>query len=357
MIFNRVALASIGFVLPPEIWSSESVECRLSGLYQRLNLPLGRLELMSGIRERRMWYPGTTITNPSIESCKRALDAASIQPESIGCLIHASVCRDFLEPATACGVHAALGLSRNAWVYDVSNACLGVMNAAVQIALMIEAGVIDAGLAVGTENARGLVESTIEQLNQDTTLTRKSIKPAFASLTIGSGSCAWLLVNREKYSRRGSFHAAVARAHTENHGLCQSNTDQSGSSMQPLMNTDSELLLEQGIATGASAFESLEPLLPWSRESIDATVCHQVGSTHRRMMLERIGLPIEKDFATFESLGNTGSVALPTALGIGLQSGAIAQPSRAVLMGIGSGINSVMIATTLEDVAVAGDFL
>jgi len=357
MIFNRVALASIGFVLPPEIWSSESVEIRLSALYHRLNLPLGRLELMSGIRERRMWAPSTSITNPSIESCKRALAAASIKPESIGCLIHASVCRDFLEPATACGVHAALGLSKDAWVYDVSNACLGVMNAAVQIAMMIEAGVIDAGLAVGTENARGLVESTISQLNQDTSLTRKSIKPAFASLTIGSGSCAWLLVNREKHPNRGSFHAAVARAHTENHNLCQSDTDQSGSSMQPLMNTDSELLLEQGIATGAAAFQSLEPLLPWSRQSMDATVCHQVGSTHRRMMLERIGLPLEKDFATFESLGNTGSVALPTALAIGLQSGAISQPSRAVLMGIGSGINSVMIATTLDEVAVVGDSL
>ncbi len=357
MIFNRVALASIGFVLPPEIWSSKSVELRLSALYQRLNLPLGRLELMSGIRERRMWAPSTNITNPSIESCKRAIAAANIKPKSIGCLIHASVCRDFLEPATACGVHAALGLSKNAWVYDVSNACLGVMNAAVQIAMMIEAGVIDAGLAVGTENARGLVESTIAQLNQDTNLTRKSIKPAFASLTIGSGSCAWLLVNREKYPNRGSFHAAVARAHTENHNLCQSDADQSGSSMQPLMNTDSELLLEQGIATGEAAFQSLEPLLPWSRQSMDATVCHQVGSTHRRMMLERIGLPIEKDFATFESLGNTGSVALPTALAIGLQSGAIAQPSRAVLMGIGSGINSVMIATTLDEVAVIGDSL
>jgi len=231
------------------------------------------------------------------------------------------------------------------------------MNAAVQIAMMIEAGIIDAGLAVGTENARGLLESTIQQLNQDRSLTRQTIKPAFASLTIGSGSCAWLLVNREKYAHNGSFHAAVARAHTENHQLCQSDTDQSGAGMQPLMNTDSELLLEQGIATGAAAFESLEPLLPWNRGLIDATVCHQVGSTHRRMMLERIGLPIERDFATFASLGNTGSVALPTALGIGIQSGEIAQPSKTVLMGIGSGINSVMIATTLNGVAVAGETL
>ena len=46
-------------------------------------------------------------------------------------------------------------------VYDVSNACLGLMNGIVQVANMIELGQIRAGLVVGTENGRPLVENTI----------------------------------------------------------------------------------------------------------------------------------------------------------------------------------------------------
>jgi 3-oxoacyl-[acyl-carrier-protein] synthase-3 len=73
------------------------------------------------------------------------------------------------------------------------------------------------------------------------------------------------------------------------------------------------------------------------------------------MMLERLGLPIERDFATFEYLGNTGSVALPTALGEGLSHAKLRDPSRTVLMGIGSGINSVMMACDLSGTITLGE--
>ncbi len=143
-------------------------------------------------------------SGPSIQSGNHAIEAAQIDRTRIGCLIHASVCRDFLEPATASKVHHGLGLPSDCWVYDVSNACLGLINGAVQIAMMIEAGSIEAGIVVGTENSRMLLEQTIEQLNNDKGLTRKSVKPAFASLTIGSGSCAWLLAHRDLSRKRNN---------------------------------------------------------------------------------------------------------------------------------------------------------
>jgi acyl-CoA:acyl-CoA alkyltransferase len=357
MLFKRTAIAGIGYVLPEETWSSYYIEEQLAPVYERLKLPPGRLELMSGIAERRMWTKGTSITKPSIESCRRALAAGGILSSDIGCLIHASVCRDFLEPATACGVHAGIQGNSDAIVYDVSNACLGILNAAVQIATLIEAGVIRAGLAVGTENARGLLESTIEFLNSNTSLTRHTIKPAFASLTIGSGSAAWLLVDREYYQRRGSISAAVAKAHTHHNDLCQSTVDQTGSSMTPLMETDSELLLAKGIEAGADAYRSMTSETGYSSNDFTATVCHQVGIAHRRAMLDRLGLSPERDFATFSKLGNTGSVALPTALGIGLRKENLSEEDRkkCLLMGIGSGINSIMILGDFSDTQVIGD--
>ncbi|MGB7329492.1 MAG: 3-oxoacyl-ACP synthase III, partial [Rubripirellula sp.] len=311
MRFANVCLESIGAEIPEETWTSSAIETRLNPLYSRLKLPEGRLEMMSGIAERRVWQPGTMPSGPSIRSANHAIEAAGFDRGRIGCLIHASVCRDFLEPATASRVHHGVDLPSRCWVYDVSNACLGLINGAVQIASMIEAGAIDAGIVVGTENSRPLLEQTIATLNADETINRKTVKPAFASLTIGSGSCAWLLTHRRLSNSGTTIDAAIAQSRTLFHDLCRSNHDTAGADMAPLMDTDSERLMAEGIATGAEAFEQLIETGGFSRAEIDRTVCHQVGARHRVAMLEAMGLPTENDSATFPRLGNTGSVALP----------------------------------------------
>lgn len=354
MNFERVCLESIGFQLPPDIVTSLDIERRLAPVYQRLRLPEGRLELMSGIAERRFWEPHTPISAPSSVSARAALEASGISPADIGCLIHASVCRDYLEPATACRVHAALGLAADCWVHDISNACLGLLSGMVQIATLIESGAIKAGIVVGTESARNLVESTIAALNADTTLTRQTIKPSFASLTIGSGSCAILLCNRELSQTGNLLSTAVARAECEHHELCQSEGDRAGAAMQPLMQTDSEQLLHAGVGVGSRTFASMLDHSGLDRGDFDRTVCHQVGQAHRRLMLDTLGLSPETDYSTFHWLGNTGSVALPMALAAGILSGNISAGQRVALLGIGSGINSVMLSTSWQRPRVAG---
>jgi len=354
MHYQHVCFESLGYTLPDEIISSDEIERRLKPLYQRLRLPEGRLELMSGIRERRLWSRDTPPSDPSIESGHKAIAAAAIDPREIGCLIHGSVCRDQLEPATACRVHDALGLPEECLVYDVSNACLGLLNGILQVANLIELGQIRAGLVVGTEDSRALLESTIAELNRDQSLTRDSVKPAFASLTIGSASAAVLLV-REELSRTGNrLVSAAARAHTSHHTLCQGGHEASATSgPQILMQTDSEQLLHEGLAAGVATFDQFLASSGWSRDEIQKSICHQVGGTHRRLMLESLGLNVERDYATFPWLGNTGSVALPITLAIALENGFIGSNEHVALLGIGSGINCVMLAVDWQRTPVA----
>lgn len=355
MRFENVCLEAIGACLPETVWTSDEIESRLAPLYRRLRLPEGRLALMSGIDQRRVWPAGTLPSGPSIRSGEAAIEAAGIDRAKIGCLIHASVCRDFLEPATAARVHHGLRLPADCWVYDVSNACLGLLNGAVQIAALIESGAIEAGLVVGTENSRPLLEQTIASLNANSSLTRQSVKPAFASLTIGSGSCALLLTHRRLSSSGSRWETAVAVSRSEFHNLCRSDDDTAGAEMQPLMDTDSERLLQEGVATGAEAFGRFLEASGWQREQIDLSVCHQVGGRHRATMLDALGLPQARDVATFPWLGNTGSVALPLALAAAAHWGRLNSGTRTALLGIGSGINSVMIGCQWAATPVAGN--
>jgi 3-oxoacyl-[acyl-carrier-protein] synthase-3 len=230
-----------------------------------------------------------------------------------------------------------------------------LINGAVQIAMMIESGAIEAGIVVGTENSRPLLEKTIAALNADESLTRKSVKPAFASLTIGSGSCAWLLVHRSLSIHGSPIDVAIAEARTEFHDLCLSDDDTAGAGMQPLMDTDSERLMAEGIATGVNAFERLLAESGWERNQINRTVCHQVGARHRTAMLEAMALDTKRDSVTFPRLGNTGSVALPLTLGAAASCGEIKEGDHVAMLGIGSGINSVMLATRWHATAVGGN--
>ncbi|MEX1040324.1 MAG: 3-oxoacyl-ACP synthase III [Pirellulaceae bacterium] len=356
MHYQNVCLESLGYTLPPESVTSAEIEQRLDPLYQRLRLPEGRLELMTGIRERRFWPAEVMPGDISIESGRHAIEAAGIDSAKIGCLIHGSVCRDFLEPATACRVHHALGLPADCVIYDVSNACLGILSGALQIANMIELGQIEAGLVVGTETGRHLVENTIATLNKNLSLTRTQIKLAVASLTIGSASCAMLLTHKDLSQTGNRLRAAAVRAHSQHHDLCHSIAGQSETGVgHPLMQTDSERLMHEGIATGVATFERFLKNVAWDRGDIDRSICHQVGLTHRKLILESLKLPEQHDYATVQWLGNTGSAALPVTLALGAQAGHIQSGDQVALLGIGSGINCVMMGVEWQKTLVQGE--
>ncbi len=355
MKYKQVCIESLGYTLPEIVCTSDEIEQRLQPLYGRLGLPAGRLELMTGIRERRFWPVGSRPSQQSVSSCQYALEAGGIARQEIGCLIHGSVCRDFLEPATACTAHHQLGLRSQCLIYDVSNACLGLLNGILQAANMIELEQIPAALVVGSEGGRQLVEATIDHLNRDTTLTRRSVKPAIASLTIGSASCAILLTHKSISTTGNRLIAAAASAHTRCHDLCQSHHDQAGSEMAPLMETNSELLLEKGVETGIATLAEFLPAAEWTVDQIDRTICHQVGGTHRRRMLESLGLDLAMDYPTFPWLGNTGSAALPVTLAVACDNGFIQSGHQTALLGIGSGINCIMLAVDWQRSRIASN--
>lgn len=344
MRFQHVRIAAVAHALPEERVSSEALERRLAPVYERLSLRIGRLELMSGIRERRFWTRGTRPSAAAARAGAAALEKSGIARERIGCLIHGAVSRDFLEPSTASVIHHALGLSPECMVFDLSNACLGVLDGLVVVAGMIERGDIEAGLVVAGEDGRALVEETIATLLASPSgerALRVELKQAIASLTIGSGACALLLTRAETGTELPRLLGATAEAATQHVQLCQGDRD--GAAAGPTMSTDSEALLQAGVELAQRTFARFLEDLAWSRDDVQRVVTHQVGSAHRRLLFEKLELDPERDHATFAELGNTGSAALPTALSLALEAGRIRRGECVALLGIGSGLHCLML--------------
>jgi 3-oxoacyl-[acyl-carrier-protein] synthase-3 len=343
MRYEQVCVEGLAYDLPPHIVTSDEIERRLAPVYERLGLPFGRLELMTGIRERRFYDRGLKPGQVSSITAQRALAAAGLQAGDIGLLVHGSVCRDQLEPATASGVHHAVGLPKSAAILDVSNACLGLLNGMLVLANMIELGQVRAGIVVGTEDGRGLVEGTIDSLLSNPAVTRQSIKLDFASLTIGSGSAAVVLCHRDLSRSGRRLLGGACLTDTRHHELCAGGSESTTSDGRPRMQTDSEALLHAGIELAAATWDRFQSELGWRVEDVDKVFTHQVGKAHRKLLLDRLGLAPEIDYPTVEFLGNTGAVALPTAFALGVERGHVAPGDRLALLGIGSGLSSIML--------------
>ncbi len=344
MRFQHVCVETLCYRLPDEVVTSAALEQQLAPVYDRLGLPAGRLELMTGIRERRFFPPDTRPGQISALTARDAVQASGLDPAHFGLLVHGSVCRDQLEPATASSVHHATGLPAETLVLDVSNACLGLLNGCLLLANMIELGQVSAGVIVGTEIGRGLVEGTIETLLADDSLTRQTIKPAFASLTIGSGSAAIVLCDR-RLSRTGHrLLGGSVRSDTAAYQLCAGGiaVEDHGDD-RPRMTTDSEALLHAGVELAAATWEQTRNVLGWDSDSVDKSFTHQVGRAHRNLLYERLGIDPGKDFATIEFLGNTGATALPIAAALGAEQGHLEAGDKVAWLGIGSGLSSVML--------------
>lgn len=343
MKYSKVQITSLGYELAPIVVTSTELENRLEPLYKALRVAPGQLQALTGIRERRWWEPGYPLSRGAAAAGRKALDAAGIKPSDLGALVYTGVCREQFEPATACRVAANLGVSGDAAIFDISNACLGVLNGILEVANRIELGQIRAGLVVSCETAREINDIMIERMLSDKNMAQ--FASSLATLTGGSGAVAVLLTDGSFSSTPGHrLIGGKTKAAPEHHGLCLWGVipDGSGKYVQQ-MSTDAVNVMNHGVELGRRTWAAFLPEMGWQAADVDRVVCHQVGSAHQSAILKTLGIPADKDFTTFEYLGNMGTVSLPLTLAIAAEREEILPGEKVGLLGIGSGLNCLML--------------
>jgi len=343
MKYTRVRIDAIGYELAPVVVTSEELEERLAPVYASLHLPAGQLEVLTGISERRWWDVDYPLSRGAATAGARALEQSGVAARDLGALVYAGVNRESFEPATACRVASELGVGTDASVYDVSNACLGVLNGILDVANRIELGQIRAGMVVSCETAREINDVMIARMTERPEM--EFFMKSLATLTGGSGAAAVLLTDGSFSPRTGhALLGGVVEAAPEHFGLCtwalESNCN---GAARPYMSTDAPSVLRHGVKLGARTWEKFLRKMNWDLDSVDKVICHQVGAANRETILETIGVPIEKDFSTFEFLGNMGTVSLPLTAALADERGFLERGDRVAWLGIGSGLNCLML--------------
>ncbi len=342
MQYQKVFIDHFAYELPTEVITSRELEERLWPVYNKLKIPLGQFEAMTGIRERRWWPKNFAVSDGAVQAAQKALDACQMNAKDIDIVIYAGVCRDLYEPATACRVAAKLGITGSAQAYDVSNACLGVMNGMIDVANRIELGQIRAGLVVSCESSRDITEDVILQMLEDPVMER--FTKALATLTGGSGAAAVLLTDGSFGADSHRLIGGVNRSALDQHELCRWGVQKiKNRKFEQFITTDAVNVLRHGLALGVKTWQLLLQELGWGIDLVDKIISHQVGKAHRESIMRSVGLPLTHDYPTYELLGNIGSVSVPLTAAMAAERGFLCRGDQVGLLGIGSGLNCLMM--------------
>lgn len=407
MNYSRVHIEAIGYELPPVVVSSGDLENRLKPFLDLHGFPAPKLDLLTGIHERRWWEPQYRLSDGATAAARNAMQKSDLPANKIDTLIYAGVCRERFEPATACSVASNLGLKPTT-VCDLSNACLGVLNGIVSVANQIELGQSRAGLVVSCESAREINDVTIDQLNSlpksaGKAEAEKMYRECLATLTGGSGAVAVLVTDRDLASerRRRRLVGGASMSEPDHHELCSwgmqsvvetaigrfiksdvsprvqsvlgpaaagiiqkgidlglsgfdkglhvlehgvKTFDQSLKHLMiPIMSTHAGDVLRHGVDLGVRTWWQFLERLGLAGQEIDKVICHQVGSANRDAILGRLGIERHKDYSTYEYLGNIGTVSLPLTAALAEERDFLRPGDRVGFLGIGSGLNCMML--------------
>jgi len=333
MNFANVSIVSVRHVDAPHRMTSADIQEQLSETMQRLGVQPDLLESLAGIRERRFWDEDFAPSDAATLAAQAVLDDTGLDPSKLGTLINTSVCRDYIEPSTACLVHGNLKLSSTCTNMDVGNACLAFFNGIEIVGNMIERGQIDYGMIVDAESSRFLTESTIARLQRPST-DIKSFREEFASLTTGSGAVAMLLANSDLVPDGHRFKGTVSLAATEHNRLCLGQLDRGW--------TDTKGLLLAGIELSKRTWVQAQEELGFSDADVDLYCLHQVSIVHTQQLAASLGVSLEKALVIVAEYGNIGPASVPMVLSMASDQDRIKDGDRIVLAGIGSGINCMV---------------
>lgn len=321
------AIYGISHWAPSTRKSSQEVEAEIT---QPLTNAL-EIEERIGVRERRIASGDESITDMAIAAIetlksKGTLNGNPVVLDDVDLLIYFSVAREVAEPATAVFIQNRLGLEK-CIAFDVSNACLGFIDAWCIADAMIATGKVKKALLVSAERISGISDSAISEIN-------RGENPAlhYAALSLGDGACAALIGPKTKGSRTVELIAGTRETYGKFSGFCIL-----PSLTQPML-TQAGRLFNVALSKFPKLVKCVLSRSNWETDEIDRYIAHQASLPSIRKGAESIDVPFEKTFNTIEEYGNMASVSVPFSLSKLLATQKNWEKQKILVLGFGSGL-------------------
>ena len=290
-----------GSALPPKVLTNRDLE-------QMFETSDEWIVDRTGIRERRV---GGTTVGLSIESGRRAIEMAGIDPGEIDALILATTTPDRAVPASSAAVQNELGLRCGA--FDINAACSGFV-----YGLVVGHGLIAMGakkvLCIGTDTLARITDWT--DRNTAILFADGSGAVVLENVEGGGQLLAWDLdadgsAERFLYAETGGF-------------IQMEGKEVFRRAVRIMVDSATKSMDHAGVTA----------------DEIALVVPHQANIRIISAACDRLGIPIEKAATVLHYTGNTSSASIPLAMNDALDAGRVKKGDLVLLVGFGAGMTA-----------------
>lgn len=317
-------IADLSVYLPENTITNQDLESRLNA--HRQILPVGALERLFGIRERRYASANEQVSDLAAFAALPVVERVGVQ--NIDFLIFAAACSDMIEPATCNMVQHKLGLRCPA--IDVKNACNSFTSGLMLASNLVSGGTYRHVLVVNGEKLSDAVRFDVG----DDQLARH-----LAAYSFGDAGAAALVALSEDES---GFYFQKFMTDGSHWQLC---TIPGGGSLFPhepdkyYFEGHTSALKEVMADTGTDFFHRCMAEAGWKTSELQHFFTHQISVETQRLIQHRSGVDTDCMEDTFTCFGNTAAASIPLAMVQRLNQGKMKKGDKVALLGLAAGIS------------------
>ncbi len=314
MIYSRIA--GTGSSLPERIVTNSDLE-------KILDTSDEWIHSRTGISERRVISKGETTATLAREACRKAIEAANVDPAEIDLLVLGTTTPDLIFPSTACLIQKQLGLP-DCGAMDVNAACSGFIYALSIADKYIKCGDAKKVLVAGAETLTQLVNwkkrdvAVIFGDGAGAIVLEASEQPGILSTHIhADGNYGDLLATREGVSR-GFDGIANNEGKPE---ICMKGNEVFKVAVRTMGRMVDETL-------GANHLE---------KSDVDWLIPHQANYRIITATAKMLNMAMDQVVVTIDRHGNTSAASVPLALDEAVRDGRIQRGDMLLMEAFGGG--------------------
>ena len=273
----------------------------------------------SGIRNRHIAAESQTTSDMALQAAIKALEAAEVQPASLGGIIVATTTPDLTFPSTAALVQAKLGIETTCLAFDIQAVCSGFVYALATANGFFKAGADKPFLVIGAEKMSSI-------LNWDDRTTCVLFGDGAGAVVLGPTS--------DNSDGILSTHLHADGRYSE---MLQTDGGPSSSGGVGHLTMQGREVFKFAVDAMSGAVKEALQANNLSADDIDWMVPHQANIRIIEATAKKLDMPMSRVVTTLENQGNTSAASIPLALDHAVRSQDIQRGQTLLLEAMGGG--------------------
>ncbi|MFA5700158.1 MAG: beta-ketoacyl-ACP synthase III [Desulfuromonas sp.] len=279
----------------------------------------------SGIRQRHIAEPGSSLSDLAADAATQALERAATRAEEIDLIIVATVSADMKFPAMACLLQEKIGATKAA-AFDISAACSGFVYGLHLARSLMQTCAYQRVLVVAAEMLSSMVNW--EDRNTCVLFGDGAGAVVLGAAEGGNGILSTTIHSDGRYSEllynpAGSQHVLTPADLQNNFAT---------------INMQGREVFRHAVTSMTAALNEALKQAGLSAEELDFIIPHQANNRIIEAIAKRFKVPPEKLIVNVERFGNTSAASIPIALNEAIQNGTIQKGATVGMTTFGAGL-------------------